>query len=202
MKTMAITDRANRDSGLLGRLLEAFHRAGPDAVQVRDRAGADRDVLDRLRRVRLALPEVRLFANARFDLALAAAADGVVLPADGLPVAEVRRETPRNFLVGRSTHSAAEVAEAFDAGADVAILGPIFDTPSKKAFGPPLGPDSLDPLPGARPPGRELYLVGGIDLDTVRKLDRYRGRFDGVAAIRLFEDSEDPAGAVRALADR
>ena len=132
------------------------------------------------------------------DLALAAGAAGVVLPEAGLPTEPVRRETPRGFLIGRSTHAASSAAAAFEEGADLVLLGPIFDTPSKREFGPPLSPSVLEDFP-AGPRGGELFLVGGIGLENLARLAPARGRFDGVAAIRAFEASADPAGAVEAL---
>src|SRR5690606_17409645 len=68
-------------------------------------------------------------------------------------------------LLGRSAHSAAEVVAAAPE-ADYVQLGPIFETPSKRRFGPPLGLDLLgrvarDLRAAASPPA--LVAIGGID---------------------------------------
>jgi thiamine-phosphate pyrophosphorylase len=123
----------------------------------------------------------------------------VILPEACLPIAPVRRETPRGFVIGRSTHSAASVDAAFDQGADLVLLGPIFETPSKAQFGPPLSPKVLEELLPRPPEGAELFLVGGIDGTRLGELAPFRGRFSGVAAIRAFEASDDPAAAVGAM---
>ena len=199
MKVLAVTGQSAKDPALFARLLEGFARMPPDYLEVRDKSAPARVIFALLTRAREALPETHLLANDRFDLALAAGADGVVLPADGLPLGDVRRETPRGFRVGKSTHSAREASEALAEGADLVLIGPIFDTPSKRPFGPPLGPAVLGGIPPS--PGRrgEVFAIGGVTLATVGELLPYRDRFDGVAAIRLFEEAEDASAAVAAL---
>jgi thiamine-phosphate pyrophosphorylase len=141
---------------------------------------------------------VPLLVNRRFDVALAAGAAGVHLPADGLPMAPVRAHTPRGFRVGVSTHSPEEAAAALDAGADLVVIGPIFDTPSKRRFGPPLGAEALGRLPPRSAHGGEVFAIGGIDEAALDRLEPYRDRLSGIAAIRLFQEAADP----RAVADR
>jgi len=198
MKVMCITGTSTASDGDFDRFLARVAPGRPDYFEVRDRAAPDRRVADLLRRAVEALPGSRVLANARFDLALAAGAAGVILPEAGLQTAPVRRETPRGFLIGRSTHAASAAAEALEEGADLVLLGPIFDTPSKREFGPPLAPSVLEGFP-AGPRGGELFLVGGIDRESVGRLAPVRDRFDGVAAIRAFESSADPGGAVEAM---
>src|SRR5262249_33947923 len=137
-------------------------------------------------------PDVSLLVNRRFDVALAAGASGVHLPADGLPLTRVRAQTPRGFRIGVSTHSAAEARAAIADGADVVAVGPIFDPPSKRAYGPPLGPDALRDLPGLASHDCEVLAIGGIDEDKLGALDPYRDRISGIAAIRLFQESPRP----------
>jgi thiamine-phosphate pyrophosphorylase len=118
----------------------------------------------------------------------------------GLPVGPVRRETPRGFLVGKSTHSAADARAAAAEGADLVLLGPIFPTPSKPKS--PLTPSVLDAMGPPFPDPAELFLIGGIDRDGMDALRSSRDRFSGFAAIRLFEDSADPGAVVREVRER
>ena len=163
MKTLLVTGPSSRHEAALRSLLARWSSCPPDGVEIRQKDASDREVLDLLAAARESLPLSRIFANARFDLALAAGADGVILPADGLPVEAVRRETPRGFQVGRSTHSAAEATAAIDAGADPVLIGPIFDSPEKRRFGPPLGPETIEDLPPLSSHTAEVYAIGGID---------------------------------------
>ncbi len=202
MKALYVTDRTAVGEARFLEVLEALAGA-PVAVELRERAADDREVL------RLALAarerlgaEVRLSVNRRFDLALAAGADGVHLPADGMPLQRVRAATPRGFSIGVSTHSVPEAAAAIEAGADVVVLGPIFDTPSKRAWGAPLGPEALRDLPRRETHASEMLVIGGIAEDNLDALEPYRDRISGIAAIRLFQEARSPRAAAERLAAR
>jgi thiamine-phosphate pyrophosphorylase len=203
MKALWVTDRRaagdQRFEELLGRL------AGTPGltVSLRERGTGDREALEWAKRARTALGRTTpLYVNRRADIALAAGADGVHLPASGLPLARVRRAAPRELRLGVSTHSGAEAARAIEEGADLVVIGPIFDTPSKREYGPPLGPEALAALPRRAEHGSEVYAIGGIGADNVAGLDPWLDRIDGVAAIRYFQEAEDPRGAAEALARR
>lgn len=92
------------------------------------------------------------------DLDAAAALGlGLHLPAQG-SVSEARRVLGANALIGISTHSVEDVAEAMVAGADYATLSPIFLSQSKPGYGPALGLDVLHCA--AKMP---LLALGGVD---------------------------------------
>lgn len=199
MKALYVTDRAAAGEERLRAVLSALCGARDLAVQLREKETPDREALDWARLCRRWLgPEVPLYVNRRFDVALAAGADGVHLPSDGMPVARVRANTPRGFRIGVSTHSAEQACSAIAEGADLVLLGPIFETPSKAAFGAPLTPEALAGLPDASAHSSEVLAIGGISEQALDRLEPYRNRIAGVAGIRLFQESDDP----RALADR
>lgn len=136
----------------------------------------------------------RLLVNDRLDVALAAGADGVHLPAAGVPAADARRLLGPAALVGVSCHSAADVSRALAGGASFATFSPIYDTPSKRAYGRPLG---VDALRDAARLGLPLVALGGV---TASRAAEVRGAgAAGVAAIRAWLAGEDAAAAVRAL---
>ncbi len=166
-------------------------------VELREKGSTDREAVSWAIEAREALgPSVPVLVNRRFDVALAAGAAGVHLPADGLPVADVRALTPRGFRVGVSTHSPEEATAALDAGADIVVIGPMFDTPSKRRFGDPLGVEALGRLPLRSSHRAEVYAIGGIDEAALDRLAPYRDRIGGVAAIRLFQEAADPRAAL------
>jgi thiamine-phosphate pyrophosphorylase len=84
-----------------------------------------------------------LIINDRVDIALAAAADGVHLGAEDLPIEDARRLVGPAMLLGRSTHSLDEAVAAVSAGADYVGFGPIFPTLTKAL---PHAPQGLDRL--------------------------------------------------------
>jgi len=167
------------------------------AVQLREKDLPARDLLElgrALRRVCAGAGQA-LLVNDRIDVALAAGADGVHLPADGVPPAEARRLLGPGRLVAVSCHGAAEVALALRQGADFATFGPVFDTPSKRPWGPPLG---LERLRQAVAMGLPLLGLGGID--AARAAEVRAAGAAGVGAIRAWLEAADPAAAVRSLA--
>jgi thiamine-phosphate pyrophosphorylase len=169
---------------------------GSAAIHLREKDLGGRDLL-RLARELLAVCRGAgqlLLVNDRADVALAAGADGVHLPSAGLPPAEARRLLGPRLLVGVSCHSAGEVRRAREGGADFATFGPVFDTPSKRAFGPPTG---LPALAAAAAIGLPLVGLGGVDPGNAAAV-RAAGA-GGVAAIRAWLQAPDPAAAVRAL---
>lgn len=136
----------------------------------------------------------RLLVNDRLDVALAAGADGAHLPAAGVPVADARRLLGPAALVGVSCHSSADVARALAGGASYATFSPVYDTPSKRAYGPPLG---IPALREAARLGLPLVALGGV---TAARAPEVRAAgAAGVAAIRAWLGGGDPAAAVRAL---
>jgi len=135
-----------------------------------------------------------LLVNDRLDVALAAGAAGVHLPSAGVPPAEARRFLGPAALLGVSCHSAADVARARDGGASFATFGPVWDTPSKRPFGPPVG---LAALRDAARLGLPLVALGGVTPE--RAAEAFAAGAAGVAVIRAWLAGADPAGAARAL---
>lgn len=199
MKAHAIVS-TDRGREALDRLLAAFAETPPAFVQLREKALPGRQLLALAREVRAALPRSSaLLVNGRPDVAVAAGADGVQLPADGLPAREVRRAFPHPFLVGVSCHTLAEVAGAAESGADFALLAPLYSPGSKPEDArSPLGAGALDTLP--LPPPLPLHVLGGITLERLAAWPaQRRRRVTAAAGITLFADAPDPASAVRAL---
>ncbi len=138
----------------------------------------------------------RLLVNDRLDIALAAGADGVHLTARSLDPLVVRNICPRDFLIGASTHSLAEARAASESDADFAVFGPVYDTPSKHAYGPPLGLEALREAAQAVAPF-PLLALGGITRAHIPQVVAAGAR--GVAAIRLFGDESEIEAVVGEL---
>jgi thiamine-phosphate pyrophosphorylase len=79
----------------------------------------------------------RLLVNDRVDVAMAARADGVHLPANSIAIDEARRLVGPSRLIGVSTHSAAAAADAAAAGADFAVFGPLRECRCSRSAGLP-----------------------------------------------------------------
>ena len=132
--------------------------------------------------------KTRLLVNDRSDIARAAGADGVHLTTHSLPVEVVRKIYGAEFLIGVSTHSLDEARAASAAGADFVVFGPVFETESKRVYGPPQGLDKLAEV--TRHLGEfPVVAIGGITLENAG--DCFRAGASGVAAIRLLNDAEN-----------
>jgi thiamine-phosphate pyrophosphorylase len=180
---LAISDRASLAIPLAG-WLRALGDAGIGAVQLREKDLDDRGLYDLARLARAVLPPpARLLVNGRLDIALAAGADGVHLPANGVPVGALRARFGKDVLIGRSTHTLEEVERARDEGADYVTFGPVFATPGK---GAPVG---LEGLARAAAAGVPVFALGGVTLE--RFGDLAGAGAAGVAAIRLFQSIQN-----------
>ena len=118
--------------------------------------------------------------NDRADVARAAGADGVHLPAAGPPLARVRAFGPAGWILGRSVHTIAEVEAG--AEADYLIFGTVFPSASKPSGAPAAGLARLQEAAAATT--RPVLAVGGID--APRAGECRRAGAAGIAAIGLF----------------
>ncbi|MCC6559063.1 MAG: thiamine phosphate synthase [Polyangiaceae bacterium] len=167
---------------------------GRVAVQLRDPELGSRALLglgERLRDATGALG-VALIVNDRIDLALLLGADGVHLGRRSVRIEDARALVGRTALVSVACHDVEDVARAAEAGADAAVLSPIFATPGK---GPPIGVEALREARrriggAARTMG--LIALGGVDASSASAC--IEAGADGVAAIRA-----DPAALLRAV---
>jgi thiamine-phosphate pyrophosphorylase len=193
-----ITDRAASPRPP-AEVVEECLAAGLRAVQVREKDLAVRELLALADTLRDATQRhgARLIVNDRADVALAAGADGVQRTHTSLPVAALRTITPAGFLVGASVHSEPEAREAAAQGADFVVFGPVYDTPSKRRYGPPQGLAALEAV--ARSTERPVLAVGG--LTPARVPEVLAAGAAGVAVIGAIYGAPRPADATKAFLD-
>jgi thiamine-phosphate pyrophosphorylase len=132
------------------------------AVQLREKDLSARERFDLGRELRRLTSEfqAKLLVNGDASLARAIGADGVHLPQDGLPADVCRKVLEPGMLIGVSTHSVPEAMEAAETSADFVTFGPVYHTPSKAQYGPPVGVESLHTVCGAvRLP---VFALGGV----------------------------------------
>ncbi|MEZ5305695.1 MAG: thiamine phosphate synthase [Pyrinomonadaceae bacterium] len=168
--------------------MEIAVESGANFVQIREKALSGRSLFNFVKSAvsRLAESNVCVALNERFDVALAAGAHGVHLTSQSLPIAEVKRTVGSSLIIGRSTHSIAEIHDS--AGADYVFFGPVYSTPKKIKMGVPLGLRKLREAVNEYP-RIPVVAIGGIEDSNIPEVLEAGAR--GYAAIRMFFSSSE-----------
>jgi len=142
---------------------------GVQAIQLRAKTLADRDLLERARLLRRITQSsgVLFIVNDRPDIAVLAQADGVHVGQEELAVSDVRALVGPDRLIGVSTHSIEQARQAVLSGADYLGVGPTFPSTTKQ----------FDQFPGvalASAVAAEIQLpafaIGGITAENLPQL--------------------------------
>jgi thiamine-phosphate pyrophosphorylase len=189
-KTTPLSTSQSEEFQYIVRLVRSAVAAGISFIQLREKSLSARVLYELTSQCAEVTrgSTTRLLVNDRADVAAAAGADGVQLTRQSLPVKVIRRHFGAEFLIGVSTHSLVEVTRAAAEGADFAVFGPVFDTPSKRQYGAPVG---LSALREVSTSNRDfpVIAIGGITLENARECLANGAK--GIAAIRLFEEADN-----------
>ena len=188
-KLLIITDWALGEPRLFSQLEAALGSKAFVAVQHRNPGATARAYFEQGRRLkalcdRFAAP---LFVSARLDVALALEAH-LHLPGWGLRARDVRLPPGRWLSV--AVHDEEEAAAA--AGADLALVSPVFETASKPGA-PPLGSEGFARL--AKALSCPAYALGGVTAERLRELPLGTP----AAVISAVLDDPDPCRAADCL---
>jgi len=179
--------------------LDAVLPAGIDLVQLRDKHADDQAVLAAAAVVGRAAErhDVLFVLNDRPDLAVAVDADGVHVGQDDMPPAQAREVVGPDRIIGRSTHSVAQVDAAQGEDVDYFAVGPVSPTPTK----PGREGIGLDPLRHASAVAtRPWFVTGGMAPDTVDAV--LPAGVPGIVVVRAITEAAAPAAITAALAAR
>lgn len=191
-----ITDRTLVGAGNLEAAVGEAIAGGINLVQLREKDLSTRALLDLARALRRAIgAQIPLVVNGRADVAFAAEADGVHLPANGLPPAGARAALREGALVGLSVHSATEACRNATAAIDYVELGTIFPSRSHPG-GQTIG---LAAIRAARNCGLPIVAVGGITPQNAAEV--IAAGADGVAVISAILGQADPRSAAARLSE-
>lgn len=181
-------------------VLESVIQSGVDIVQLRMKDADAVEIIEIADHVQQVCEDlgVLFVVNDRPDLALALGADGVHLGQDDLPPAVARDMLGPDVLIGRSTHSAADIDRAIeehDAGrADYIAVGPVYHTPTH---------------PGRAAVGLELvreaagrvelpwFAIGGIDPSNAA--DVAGAGASRICVVRAIVEAANPPEAAEQL---
>jgi thiamine-phosphate pyrophosphorylase len=180
-------------------LVQSLVASAVGAIQLREKNLADRELVDRARRLRAATAGTKTLSimNDRPDLAVLSDADGVHVGQDELTVPDVRQVVGDERLVGVSTHSLEQAHQAELDGADYIGVGPTFPSRTKEFARFP-GPELLESV--AQHVQLPAFAIGGITLDRLSEvLDTGIRRTVIGAAITA---DPDPSAAARQFLTR
>lgn len=194
-----IVDGCDSDQQLAERTRDLV-AAGVDMLQLRDKRLDDRDLLRRAQVMRSVLDESvasngrlpLLVINDRPDIARAAAADGVHVGQQELPVAAARQVVGPSALVGVSTHSLKQAQQAVEDGADYLGCGPTYPGQTKQFDAYP-GPAFLEEV--QQRIHLPCFAIGGISLDNLANV--LSTGFTRIAVAGAITNSDSPTDIAR-----
>jgi thiamine-phosphate pyrophosphorylase len=176
MLRCCITDRASVGT------IERNVTRGVDWIQIREKDMPARELIEVVRRA-VALGG-KILVNTRVDVAIAARAAGVHLPAASIAPSDWRAITPAGFLIGVSCHSLEDVVRAETEGADYVFFGPVFAPLSKTSDLSSRGLEELGRV--CRAVKIPVLALGGITEENAA--DCVATGAAGVAGITLFQN--------------
>jgi thiamine-phosphate pyrophosphorylase len=194
-----VTDGKGDESRLCS-LVEAALRGGVRAVQLREPLMSAAQLARACERLLGAIRAVHgvLLVNDRCDLAAAGLCDGVQVGHRSLPVELARRACGPEALLGASCHSPLELSNAAAAGADFALLSPVWATSSKPGL-VGLGVERAGQW--TRETQLPVLWLGGCSAAKALEAESFplAQKPIGIAAISAIADAADPELATRAL---
>lgn len=172
---------------------------GASVIQLRDKFKTDREMFKIAKEMAKLCHTygAYLIVDDRVDVALASGADGVHLGPEDLPVFEVRKIAPENFIVGATVHSVEEALKAQEEGADYLGAGSIFPTSTKRREIVLIGLEGLREIISMVT--IPVVAIGGIKLEHIR--DIFKAGASGVAICSYILSQPDIAKATRILRD-
>lgn len=163
-------------------------QAGAKIIQYREKNMANRQILHNALKIReITATHGALFVvNDFIDIALLAKADGVHLGQNDIPIRQARKITPKNFIIGISTHSLDQALKAQNNGADYIGIGPVYATPTKPNY-PPININTLKKV--QEKINLPLVAIGGLNLKNITELKKIG--INNVAMVREFQTNTE-----------
>jgi thiamine-phosphate pyrophosphorylase len=198
----AIVDPEHANGRSLAELARLVVAGGATLIQLRDKHGATRQMIESARAIKkvLAGSGVPLVINDRVDVALVAEADGVHVGQDDMRVEDARRLLGPGAIIGLSIKTVALANAAPLEALDYVGVGGVYATSSKDNPDKPIGVDGLRDIVAAlsaRKRRVSICAIAGIDATNAR--DVIGAGADGVAVISALSRTTDPQAAARQL---
>jgi thiamine-phosphate pyrophosphorylase len=198
----AIVDPERANGRALDELARLAVAGGATLIQLRDKHGSTRRMIEEARAIKAALAGtgVPLVINDRVDVALIGQADGVHVGQDDMRVEDARRLLGPKAIIGLSIKTVALANAAPIDALDYVGVGGVYATTSKDNPNRPIGVDGLrDVVAAFRARKRDLAVCAIAGIDAGNAAPVIAAGADGVAVISALSMRGDPQAAARAL---
>lgn len=130
----AVTDRKWTGEKTLYRQVEEALKGGATLIQLREKNMPQEDFLKEAREMAALCHRygTALIINDNVEVALKSGADGVHVGMEDLPVKEIRKQVPGDFIIGATAKTTEQAQRAEKEGADYLGVGTVFPSPTKK----------------------------------------------------------------------
>jgi thiamine-phosphate pyrophosphorylase len=191
-----ITDRKLAGENWIEKVVTAVE-SGVPAIQLREKDLSPEELLQVASQLaeRLRSQPVHLFVNSSVEIAKALGWNLHLSESKLSQISSARKILGNKVWIGVSTHSLEQARSAQAQGADYLLFGPVFETPSKKGFGPPQGLAKLEEV--ARQISIPVFAIGGITPEQAALCVEQGAH--GVAVVSAILGVADPASAVVAF---
>ena len=198
----AIVDPERANGRALSELARLVVAGGATLIQLRDKYGSTRRMIEEARAIKAALAGtgVPLVINDRVDVAMVAGADGVHVGQDDMRVEDARRLLGPTAIIGLSIKTVALANAAPIDQLDYVGVGGVYATTSKDNPNAPIGVAGLGAIVAAfRARKRDLPICGIAGIDATNAAPVIAAGADGVAVISALSAQNDPQAAAREL---
>jgi thiamine-phosphate pyrophosphorylase len=202
LRLYALVDPDRAGGTELSALAQRVAQGGATLIQLRDKHGTTRRLVEQARAIKAALAPlgVPLVVNDRADVAFAARADGVHVGQDDMAPEQARALLGREAIIGQSIKTIEQAQAAPIEVLDYVCIGGVFATSSKDNPDPPVGIAGFARIRAvmrARAPHMPIGAIAGIDESNAGEV--VAAGADGVAVISALSLAPDPAAAARRL---
>ncbi len=192
-KLYLILDRQVNSYKQLFEIAKKAIPAGVDIIQLRDKNGAAKDILDLSKRIlKFTRNHVPFIINDRIDLAMIGLSSGVHLGQEDVPIAQARKMMGNKALIGVSCQTLAHAQKAQRDGADYIGFGSIFKTLTKPDRNPMDVALLKRVVKNIKIP---VFAIGGINLKSVTKLKA--AGVERIAVCRAISQARDVSKVVQ-----
>jgi len=202
LRLYALVDPEQACGRALADLARQVAAGGATLVQLRDKFGGTRQLVEESRAIKAALAGsgVPLLINDRVDVALASGADGVHVGPDDMTAEDARRLLGPSAIIGLSIKSVDDARAAPLDVIDYVGIGGVYGTMSKTGVKTPIGPEGLHRIAQVfHERNKDFPSCGIAGINAGNAAEVIAAGADGVAVISALSHAADPAAAAREL---